>query len=82
LKFDLKLFLNISWLIIMIIVGCLQFYALFYVFPTEKALFEECNYKILCQRGYFPANPDCEISQNVLLNLTESGIIVGTTTII
>jgi len=59
----------------------IQVYMMLFVIPEEKALMEECNYRILCQKGMIN-DPICqnyayknlEIPELNLTNLT-----VGTT---
>lgn len=65
-------FLNLTLLGVLLIV----FIYIAYVQTIENKLFEECNFKILCEKGYLESNVECQTylsqKQNVL-NVTDYG---------
>ena len=43
--------MSLSVFLIMCIVAILQIYMLVFVIPEEKAIYEQCDFKIMCETG-------------------------------
>lgn len=57
------------FLIINLTILIIQIYALIFVFPVEKRIYEECQYKILCELDKID-HPICETYKQLPKNIT------------
>ena len=65
------------WLTVMMSILMLQIRLLMVDLPTNKELFEECDFKVLCQKGMID-DPECEAYTHI--HIPDSfNLTVGTT---
>ena len=80
---NLRLSLDVITIGLMVVVFLVQMHLLLNVIPEEKALMEECNFAMLCEKGLInpSLNPECEIYRNIYIipNFTTENLTVGTT---
>lgn len=64
--------MKIIYTLLMVSVLSLQIYALFYVFPKDKEIYEKCQIKIMCELDKIDS-PICgQYTQDVVvLNITD-----------
>jgi len=46
---------------ILVVLFSIQIYLSVVIYPENRKLFEECQWKILCEKGILENDPECEI---------------------